>query len=140
MGFPDYRKFKVDLHERSVASVTSLEALKASSPADTGLASHGAETGGCRFSSHAADYGCGRLGWGEPASRDDHPQRGCSSRLMPSAVLATTSCVRNEFAGCMRPRRASRSSRSYPRERKIPAPPLTSRPISTTRHEPSTAR
>jgi hypothetical protein len=28
-----------------------------------------------------------------------HPHRGCSSRPMPRAVLATTSCVRNEFAG-----------------------------------------
>ena len=41
-----------------------------------------------------------------------YPQRGCSSKLMPSAVLATTSCVRKELAGWIRPRRASRTNRS----------------------------
>ncbi len=30
---------------------------------------------------------------------EDHPQRGCSSGLMPSAVFATISWVRNEFEG-----------------------------------------
>ena len=41
------------------------------------------------------------LAEGEPVGESEpvQPQRGCSSRLMPSAVFATTSCVRKEFAG-----------------------------------------
>ena len=50
---------------------------------------------------------------------------------MPSSVLATISCVSIEFAGWIRPRRASRKRRSSPLRRKIPNPPATSSARST---------
>jgi DNA-binding MurR/RpiR family transcriptional regulator len=41
MGFANYHEFKAYLHELSIAHATSLEGLKAGSPAETGLASQG---------------------------------------------------------------------------------------------------
>ena len=40
MGFPSYREFKRYLHELSIAGATSLEGMRAISPADSGLTSH----------------------------------------------------------------------------------------------------
>lgn len=40
MGFPNYREFKFYLHELSIASATSLEGMKATSPNDSGLTSN----------------------------------------------------------------------------------------------------
>jgi RpiR family carbohydrate utilization transcriptional regulator len=40
MGFPSYREFKLYIHELSIAGSTSLEGMRAFSPADSGLTSH----------------------------------------------------------------------------------------------------
>lgn len=68
------------------------------------------------------------------------PQRGSSSRLIPTAVFATTWRVRDEFAGWMRPSRASRNIRSKPADQKMPNRRQPPNAWSTTRREPSTAR
>jgi hypothetical protein len=65
---------------------------------------------------HKVRQGVEQETWPVPQRRMNqfrrYPQRGWSSKLIPKAVFATTSCVRNEFAGWIRPSRASRSMRS----------------------------